>query len=348
MEGPVNIPSHYSVDSVKRASKVYRRSYEIHIQGFLSPFQYDVSNQYAQTQLSVSLPIKERNVKLYTFASIYDWQPAADPSHYYGNKIVFDNIGGHIVYLPVIEDDHSSQRFHSVSPPFILENDASIRYLEARSDSIQHMVLHRKYVLYAHWIQRWGKMIGAKFEASDYPDFSSSEKLYEVKDMPEGITSQEINPSESYRYVRMQVREDARPNVAELAYSDEYGNRVQGKVIAHDIDLENVNKATDDDYGTWSSSSIDHYWWGYDFGLNPPMLSRIEFCMRHDMNMVESGKRYELFYYDGDWKSLGEQTAMSDSLEWDAPSGALYWLRCLDGGREERIFTYENGRQVWW
>lgn len=26
----------------------------------------------------------------------------------------------------------------------------------------------------------------------------------------------------------------------------------------------------------------------------------------------------------------------------------MYWLRNLTRGREERIFTYEDGKQVWW
>jgi len=30
------------------------------------------------------------------------------------------------------------------------------------------------------------------------------------------------------------------------------------------------------------------------------------------------------------------------------PKGALLWLRNLDEGEQERIFTYENGKQVWY
>jgi hypothetical protein len=38
-----------------------------------------------------------------------------------------------------------------------------------------------------------------------------------------------------------------------------------------------------------------------------------------------------------------------DSLKYrDVPAGALLWLHNHSGGREERIFTYENGKQVWW
>lgn len=32
----------------------------------------------------------------------------------------------------------------------------------------------------------------------------------------------------------------------------------------------------------------------------------------------------------------------------DVPQGGLYLLRDLTRGKDERIFTYENGEQVWW
>jgi hypothetical protein len=43
------------------------------------------------------------------------------------------------------------------------------------------------------------------------------------------------------------------------------------------------------------------------------------------------------------------QMADSTILQYhNAPSNALFWLRNHSGGKEERIFTYENGKQVWW
>ena len=89
-------------------------------------------------------------------------------------------------------------------------------------------------------------------------------------------------------------------------------------------------------------------WIGVDFG-KPQKVSAIRYSPRTDDNGIVPGNTYELFVFDNGWNSLGKQQAETDSLRFeDAPSGALFWLRCLDGGREERIFTYENGRQVWW
>lgn len=69
----------------------------------------------------------------------------------------------------------------------------------------------------------------------------------------------------------------------------------------------------------------------------------------YDSNNVCPGDTYELFYWDDEWKGLGRQTAEADSLIYDSvPCGALLWLHNYTRGKEERIFTYENGKQIWW
>lgn len=62
------------------------------------------------------------------------------------------------------------------------------------------------------------------------------------------------------------------------------------------------------------------------------------------------GLEYELFYMgNDDWVSLGAVTATGGPAVFDGvPAGALYWLVAEDSDREERIFTFEHGRQVWW
>ena len=70
---------------------------------------------------------------------------------------------------------------------------------------------------------------------------------------------------------------------------------------------------------------------------------------RNNFNVIEVGNKYELMYYNDRWVSLGIQTATNQYLEYDnAPTQALFLLRNLTQGKEERIFTYENGKQVWW
>jgi hypothetical protein len=87
-----------------------------------------------------------------------------------------------------------------------------------------------------------------------------------------------------------------------------------------------------------------------DFG-KPASISRFRYLPRNDDNFIKEGEEYELFYRENNqWVSLGKQTGSSKQyLEYaNAPLNALFWLRNHTKGREERIFTYENGRQVWW
>lgn len=64
---------------------------------------------------------------------------------------------------------------------------------------------------------------------------------------------------------------------------------------------------------------------------------------------INEGGSYELFYWDNDWKSAGKYPAETDSTEIsELPAGCLYWLVADGSDEEERIFTLEDGKQVWW
>lgn len=65
--------------------------------------------------------------------------------------------------------------------------------------------------------------------------------------------------------------------------------------------------------------------------------------------VVKPGKTYELFLWMNEWVSLGQQVAGAQPVAFEAvPTGGLYWLVEEDSRRLERIFTIEDGRQVWW
>lgn len=68
-----------------------------------------------------------------------------------------------------------------------------------------------------------------------------------------------------------------------------------------------------------------------------------------ESNAVMPGESYELFYWRNGWVSLGVQKATDSVLVYRrVPKGALLWLRKDDGKKRERIFAYENGKQIWY
>lgn len=86
-----------------------------------------------------------------------------------------------------------------------------------------------------------------------------------------------------------------------------------------------------------------------DFG-NPVNIDYIRYIPRNDDNNVKCGDTYELLYWDDNhWQSMGVVVSDADSVVYDnAPTNALFLLRNHTQGTEERIFTYEEGRQQWW
>lgn len=67
-------------------------------------------------------------------------------------------------------------------------------------------------------------------------------------------------------------------------------------------------------------------------------------------SFLDKGATYELFYWDGDWVSLGKKKAPQQGplIFDDVPAGALYWLVKEGSKKYERIFVYQNHRQVWY
>jgi|GEM_PF-118752 len=72
---------------------------------------------------------------------------------------------------------------------------------------------------------------------------------------------------------------------------------------------------------------------------------------RRDRPLVEvqPGKTYELFLWRDGWQSLGKQTAGKEPVSFtEAPADGLFWLVAMGSRRLERIFTVDQGRQIWW
>ena len=65
--------------------------------------------------------------------------------------------------------------------------------------------------------------------------------------------------------------------------------------------------------------------------------------------VVEPDKQYEMFYWDGQWQSLGLQTATDKPVIFEnLPANRLYWMVEENSQKLERIFTVQNSMQYCW
>ena len=101
---------------------------------------------------------------------------------------------------------------------------------------------------------------------------------------------------------------------------------------------------------TWTSFDYSHPsggWAGLDLGRKA-CIDHIVYAPRNRDNYIRPGDVYELFYCDHHWKSAGTVKAASDSLVFcGIHENALLFLRNHTRGVDERIFSYENGIQLW-
>ncbi len=126
---------------------------------------------------------------------------------------------------------------------------------------------------------------------------------------------------------------------------------ISGEIIGTPgVPGKTMEKVFDGDILTgFEGDSPDGHWIGMKFN-KPDKIGRIRYIPRNDGNCIEVGDEYELIQWQNcGWESLGKQVATANILKYkEIPSGGLYVLHNLTKGHEERIFTYEDGKQVWW
>jgi len=269
-----------------------------------------------------------------------------------GGKAVFTKMGRDIAYLPVY---YGREGIQPAADPFILTEKGEINKLIADHSKTQTLILKRKYK--PGDVPKKGELLlGGRFQVANKADFSDSLTIYSVDTVPEILyNSVNLALKKPYRYFRFLSAKDSQGGqITEIEiYSPDSKTKLPGKVIGNrhcDAGWEPENVFDGDPLTSYQCVWGERGWVGLDFG-KPVNLAYFRYLPRNDDNFIKEDEDYELFYWENyKWNSLGKQTGSSKQyLEYpNAPSNALFWLRNLTKGKEERIFTYENDRQVWW
>jgi len=344
----------YSTDFRKRCCKVIRSTYEYNDNEyddgeadkmthsiFEDPYKTDVTQEYMKCHdVKVSSDVKAEYGYLCTFKTGAGWIPAVFAKQTDG-QFTFRDMADSVVYLPVFS---KKGELFPICNPFALINGEK-HYITPQHNTKISMTLNRKYPLTAHFISYWPPMRGARFEAANSSDFTGADVLYTVQRTPLLINEVTVNSNKKYRYVRYVSPEEKNPGISELQFSYK-GKRINGTPWG-DTTLNNKTWAFDGDYLTVTEAHVP-FIFGLDFG-KPVSIDRLMFSPKTDANFIIPGNKYELFYYDMGWKSLGIKTATGYSVSYSGvPANALYILRNRTAGDEERIFEYINRRQIWW
>jgi len=316
----------------------------------------DVTDSYLDcmdvTVLLTQLPLPKAEFAYLCNFNNRDWVPVHLGKIKKG-KATFTKMGKDICYLPACYNESGTL---PATTPFILTKEGKIKQLIPDHSKTQRLILTRKYYVGENLLSKVRLILGGKFQVANKADFSDSLTVFTVNDMPE-IRYNQVNLSlnRPYRYFRFLPPAGSVGDLAEMEiYSIGSSEKLSGNIIGQKNceqgwEAENVFDGNPLTAYRCEWYETD-YWIGLDFG-KPTNISYFRYLPRNDDNFIKEGELYELFYWDNNrWNSLGKQTGTSKQyLEYtNAPLNALFWLRNLTKGKEERIFTYENGKQVWW
>lgn len=351
-----------------KIAKVYRKTYSkqpssLAIQNkgretlppmFADACIQDVTYQYPPC-FDVPVTLNRRpDSTSYVYLCTFDdqaWQAIAWAHLSESDTVFFANVRPGIVFLPAY---FVNNQLLPAGAPFELTESGKVKPYRTNPAKKQSMELHRKYPLFPRITMFATYMIGGIFQGANQADFSDADNLFEVEECPhQGWNTINLQNKKRYRYVRYLAPAYSWGNIAEMAFYSANnstpaltGRPIGGKGID---DKHGAEATLDENPETWYETEALHDTYvGIDFG-SPQPIGKIQFIPRTDNNGIEPGDIYELVYWDDRWVSCGIQKAKESKLVYnEVPSGGLYLLHNLTKGKEERIFTYTDGKQTWW
>lgn len=337
-------------DFKKRCAKIWRSTFERQPtedvaedewgKNVSSPFRMDVSAAYG---LNNSVEIQtDRAVKrayLCTFATGTDWSPVA-ASEVKNGMCRFEALGDSVVYAVT---GFEKEKPIALDNAFLMLNGKK-HTLSPDKSMTGRVVLTRKYPLTGKWPNEWAPMPGARFEGSNDKNFTHTEVLARVEQMPVFRNVLKVESKQMYRYIRYCSNDTCDTPMAEVEFWNK-GSKM--KAVPGQSTVKKVELSVDGNTLT-RPDIAPGYILGYELE-KPAVLDSIVFYPWNDDNFVLPTHEYELFYYDRGWVSLGKRKPETYTLTYDrVPAHALLLLKDRTSGKEERPFTYENGEQMWW
>lgn len=270
-----------------------------------------------------------------------------------GTKVRFNNVSGGVISVVA---QMSNGNLEAISAPFeIMTDERQIRTIR-HSATRKILTAYAKFPLNMRNGDLVERCIGGVIEGDNNPNFSHPDTIFQIRHMPIRRLNFHIlpHPSQPYRYFRYVGSEGSYCNIAEVSlYKEAYDEKeLKGSVFGtpgsyNDDPAHDFHKVFDGDiFSSFDYKTASGGWAAIDLG-HPVSINKIMFVPRNRDNYVRVGDEYELFWFgEYKWHSAGRKMAYSDSLDFEVPTGALYYLKNHSRGRSERIFEYDFNRRT--
>lgn len=305
------------------------------------------SNYFGSNTVSVKIPSSVREAYLGVYAKgkfrVVDVGTVSGTG-----KVEFHDVEPGVFFFPITVDDAGET--HLCGDAFIVNVDGSTRTLLPDTTRMTAMTLYRKMPLtWRH--RRWmgENVVGSVLEGSLSPGFAKPDTLLHIREPLRLNYMRVVLPqARKYRYLRLSPPDGQRFLLAGLSLYAQVGDAIPLRyhVRSRLPDYFKEEYLTDNDLLTTYTAPRDCRSIIMEME-HASLLSAVEFFPRNDDNFVWPGQEYELLFLNGSkgWQSVGRKVATGHSIQFSAPSGALYLLRNLSKGKEEQVFIYETGHQ---
>ena len=370
MRDNMEFGKHFDRRAHERKGKVYRRTYSFQAQTlfnqpeifneqipaiFRSPFFKDVSELYfdgADITMKLTIPIQPK--KRFAYLAVFnnrDWVPIAW-SKIKNHRVTFKNIEKGCAYMIMY---YHENKFHPATDPFTISKDGDVVIRTPGNDRIS-VSLKRKYPIFFDLNFVLSRVKNGKFQIADNTSFRDAQTIYITPEVQEARPYYvDMGDSIKFKYIRYLSPPWAHVSMAEIAFYDSAGKILSGKIIGTEGSYYNIGndkyKLFDKDPLTYFDTQEGSDGWGGMAFDSIQTLGSIMFLPRNDGNFIQADELYELYYCsNGEFVSLGQRIGdRSHILQYDnIPDNSMLLLRNHTKGQEERIFTWENGAQVWW
>lgn len=336
-------------------AKAYRKLYrnhrvvetdEMHTPPLFQDNLTDISSEH-NNMTSVSIPIKyhPENPTGYVYLSLlydFEWQLTGH-GVVDSDSIRFQHIGKDILYRPVY---YTNEKPTSAGDPFYVDTEGKTHILTPDSpDSLISFLS----ITPENDLSLNGRMVNAVFESSETPDFSKTRIIHQITETPALYNKVKLKHPETCRYIRYRAPEGSYCNVSEIVFYDHSGNKLEGANMgtsgSYQDGGDTGDKAFDGNIATYyDAAGPEESWTGLDFGENKKIAS-IHYTPRITGIGIHEGQEYELFcWVDNDWKSIEIKPATGQTIEFNAPRGALLYLRNNTIKRKGKVFFILNDK----
>lgn len=314
---------------------------------FRNPFVKDVTKNYvavSEAEIELDFSQVKRRPK-YAYLSVFNCKKLCElaVSEPRGRNVIFKDMGRRIVYYPVCYQGMDQK---SLGYPFYIDSNEKLHYFIPDHSLLESHRITRKYLIDAQKIFWSTNMFGSIVEGANRRDFSDKKLVFKINEHNQDLNTLRIPVKDKYRYIRFSTPKDSVDLSVFRLYTQ--NEQVFPKHIVSRTDTpQSFGNLSDMDVLTYHSCKGD---FTLDLG-EPKEIDFLDIAPRTDDNDIVVGEHYELMYYDlSGWKSLGRQVAKTNYLEYaNMPKGAIFWLRNLTKGIEERVFSYgPDGKQRFW